>query len=450
MDRGVGATIVRVEPREPADLVLGASWIVPVEPAGRILEGHALAVRGGRIAALGPVAGIDAKFSPRERVHLDGHALVPGFVNAHTHAAMTLFRGLADDLPLDTWLAEHIWPAEARFVDEGFVRAGTRLAAVEMLSSGTTCFNDMYFFPDVVGEVARDAGIRAVLGLIVLEAPTAWAGDPTSYLSRGLEVHEAFRSEPLVTSALAPHAPYTVGDEAFERVRDLSDQLEVPVHVHLHETRREVEEAVRETGDRPLARLARLGLVNPRLAAVHMTQLLPGEIEELAERGASVVHCPESNLKLASGVCPVPTLAAAGVNVALGTDGAASNNDLDMPGEMRTAALLGKLAAGDATASPAEQVLRMATLGGARSLGLGDRIGSLEPGKSADAAAIDLRGPDTQPVYNPISQIVYAATRAHVREVWVAGRRVVRGGVVETIDAHGAAREAREWQARIR
>ena len=435
---------------EAADLVLSASWIVPVEPAGIVLEGHALAVRDGSIAALGPADELDARFTPRERVHLDGHALVPGFVNAHTHAAMTLFRGLADDLPLDSWLAEHIWPAEARFVDEGFVRAGTRLAAAEMLRGGTTCFNDMYFFPDVAGEVARDAGIRAVLGLIVLEVPTAWAGDRESYFSRGLEVHEAFRGDGLIATALAPHAPYTVGDEAFERVRELSERLDLPVHVHLHETAREVEDAVRETGERPFARLSRLGLVNPRLAAVHMTQLLPGEVEELADRGASVVHCPESNLKLASGTCPVPRLAAAGVNVALGTDGAASNNDLDMPGEMRTAALLGKLEAADATALPAADVLRMATLGGARSLGLGDRIGSLEPGKAADVAALDLGGPDTQPVYHPVSQIVYAATRSHVREVWVAGRRVVRGGVVETLDASEVVREAREWQARIR
>ena len=440
----------REEHRKPADLVLSASWIVPVEPAGRVLEGHALAVRDGAIAALGPAAELDSKFSPRERLHLDGHALVPGFVNAHTHAAMTLFRGLADDLPLQTWLSEHIWPAEARFVDKGFVQAGTRLAAVEMLRGGTTCFNDMYFFPDAVGEVAREAGIRAVLGLIVLEVPTAWAPDPASYLSRGLEVHEAFRHDDLVTTAFAPHAPYTVGDEAFERVRDLSGEFDVPVHVHLHETAREVEEAVRETGERPFARLSRLGLVNRRLAAVHMTALLPDEIEALADRGASVVHCPESNLKLASGVCPAPRLAAAGVNVALGTDGAASNNDLDMLGEMRTAALLGKLGERDATASPAGQVLRMATLGGARSLGLGDRIGSLEPGKSADVAAIDLRGPDTQPVYHPVSQIVYAATRSHVRDVWVAGRRVVRGGEVQTLDAAEAVREAREWQARIR
>ena len=435
---------------ESADLVLSATWIVPVEPAGGVLEDHAIAVRDGNIAAVGPAPDIDRRYSAVERVHLDGHAVVPGFVNAHTHAAMTLFRGLADDLPLDAWLAEHIWPAEAKFVDEAFVRAGARLAVAEMLMGGTTCFNDMYFFPDVAGEVARAAGMRAVVGLIVLDVPTVWAPDAAACLARGTEVHEAFRGDPLVSCALAPHAPYTVGDEGFERVRDLADRLDVPVHVHLHETRREVEDAVRATGERPFARLVRLGLVGPRLAAVHMTQLEPDEIEALAARGASVLHCPESNLKLASGVCPVARLDDAGVNVALGTDGAASNNDLDMLGEMRTAALLGKLEARDATANPAERVLRMATLGGARSLGLARRIGSLEPGKAADAVAIDLRGPDTQPVYDPVSQIVYAATRGHAREVWVAGRRVVRDGALQTLDPAAIVHEAREWQARIR
>lgn len=433
-----------------ADLVLEASWIVPAEPAGEVFEDHALAVRDGVIAALGTPAEIDARFTAGERVRLDGHAVAPGLVNAHTHAAMTLFRGLADDLPLDEWLRHHIWPAEARFVDEDFVRAGTRLAAAEMLRGGATCFNDMYFFPDVAGETARAAGMRAVVGLIVLEVPTVWAKDPESYFVRGLEVHDAFRSDPLVTTALAPHAPYTVGDAGLERVRDLSERLGLPVHTHVHETAREVEEAVRTTGERPLARLARLGLVNERLAAVHMTQLLPAEIEEVAGAGASVVHCPESNLKLASGLCPAVRLGAAGANVAIGTDGAASNNDLDMPGEMRTAALVGKLGAGDAGALPAAEALRMATLGGARALGLGDRIGSIEPGKAADLAAFDLRGPDTQPVHDPISQIVYAATRAHVREVWVAGRRVVRGGELTAVDADEAVREARAWRERMR
>ena len=435
--------------KERVDLILEASWIVPVEPAGRVFEDHAIAVRGGVIAALGTPEEIGARFTSGERVRLHGHAIVPGFVNAHTHAAMTLFRGLADDLPLDVWLGEHIWPAEARFVDEDFVRAGTRLAVAEMLRGGTTCFNDMYFFPDAAGEVARAAGMRAVVGLIVLEVPTVWAKDPESYFARGLEVHDAFRGDPLVTTTLAPHAPYTVGDAGLERVRDLSERLAVPVHTHVHETAREVEDAVHASGERPLARLTRLGLLNERLAAVHMTQLLPAEIEEVARAGVSVLHCPESNLKLASGLCPAGRLAAAGANVAIGTDGAASNNDLDMPGEMRTAALVGKLEGRDAAAVPAAAALHMATLGGARSLGLGDRIGSLEPGKAADLAAFDLRGPDTQPVHDPLSQIVYAATRAHVREVWVAGRRVLHGGELMTVEADEVVREAEAWRERM-
>lgn len=436
--------------KEPADLILSASWIVPVEPHGSVLEDHAIAIRDGDIVSIAAPAELETGFDPAERIDLDGHALVPGFVNAHTHAAMTLFRGFADDLPLDVWLAEHIWPAEAKFVDEEFVRSGTRLAAAEMLSGGTTCFNDMYFFPDVAGESAREVGIRAVVGLIVLEAPTVWARDADSYLARGREVHDAFRGDPLVCTALAPHAPYTVGDAALEHVRDLAEELGLPVHMHVHETAREVEDSVRETGERPLARLERLGLVNGGLCAVHMTKVHDSEIERLAERGASVVHCPESNLKLASGQCPVARLAAAGVNLALGTDGAASNNDLDMVGEMRTAALAGKIEAGDASACAAPDMLRMATLGGARSLGLEERIGSLEPGKSADVAAFDLRGLDTQPVHNPVSQIVYAATRAHVREVWVAGRRVLRGGELVRVEADELAREARSWRERLR
>ena len=377
---------------------------------------------------------------------------MPGFVNAHTHAAMTLFRGLADDLPLDVWLAEHIWPAEAKFVDGGFVRSGTRLAIGRDAAGRNHLFQRHVLLSGRGGEVAaRDAGIRAVLGLIVLDAPTAWATDRESYFSRGLEVHDAFGGDSLVTTAFAPHAPYTVGDEAFERVRELSERLDLPVHIHLHETARECEDAVRETGERPFARLSRLGLVNPRLAAVHMTDLLPDEIGELADRGASVLHCPESNLKLASGVCPVPRLAAAGVNLALGTDGAASNNDLDMPGEMRTAALLGKLGAGDATALPRRG---RAPHGDPRR---GPEPRARRPDREPRAREVGGRrppstsgGPDTQPVYHPVSQIVYAATRAHVREVWVAGRRVVRDGVVETLDATEAVREAREWRARIR
>ena len=438
-----------IKEKKTIDLLLDASWVIPVKPAGCVLNNHAIAVCDGKIVALGTLQEMNAKFIPKEKVHLNGHALVPGFVNAHTHAPMTLFRGIADDIPLHDWLTKHIWPLEAKFLNEEFVRSGARLAVVEMLQGGTTCFNDMYFFPNIVGEVVSLAGMRAVLGLIVMKIPTIWAKDTTSYLSKGLEVHDAFSDNPMITTALAPHAPYTVDEAVLEQIKELSTQFDLPVHIHVHETQQEIAEAVNKTGERPLATLNRLGLVNKRLAAVHMTQLLSEEIEMLACSGASVLHCPESNLKLASGICPAPQLRAAGINVAIGTDGAASNNDLDMLGEMRTAAFLGKLKANNPIANSATEILHMATLGGACSLGLENQIGSLEQGKAADIVAIDLRGPDTQPVYNPISQIVYTATRGHVQDVWVAGHRVLQKGNLKTIDVMEVISETKTWQKHI-
>jgi 5-methylthioadenosine/S-adenosylhomocysteine deaminase len=348
-----------------------------------------------------------------------------------------------------TWLTRHIWPAEQRWVNPEFVLAGTRLAALEMLAGGTICFNDMYFYPEVTARAAADAGMRAVVGMIVVDFPTRYAQDPEEYLTKGLAMHERYRDHALVRPAFAPHAPYSVSDAPLARVRTLADELEVPVHIHLHETRDEIVQSLRDHGERPLARLERLGLLGPNLVAVHMTQLEDAEIDAVARAGASVVHCPESNLKLASGFCPVTRLIEAGVNVALGTDGAASNNDLDMLGELRTAALLAKGVAGSASALPAYEALRMATINGARAFGLEDEIGSLEPGKSADLVAVDLGDPHTQPVYNPVSQLVYAAGREQVRHVWVAGRQVIRDGRPTTLDADRILEEAREWGERI-
>ena len=432
-----------------ADAVLTASWIVPVEPAGAILSDHALVIRDGVILDLLPVTELEGKYTWSERQDLDGHVLIPGLVNAHTHAAMSLLKGMADDLPLMEWLQKHIWPAETRWVNDGFVRDGTRLAAAEMLLSGTTCFNDMYFFPDETARVASDMGIRANVGLIVIDFPTVWARDAAEYLSKGTEVYDTFRSDPLVTAAFAPHAPYTVSDEPLERVAVLAEELDIQVHMHVQETAHEVDESLKNFSARPMARLDRLGILSPRLLAVHMTQLEDHEIERAAECGLHVVHCPESNLKLASGFCPVQRLADSGINVALGTDGAASNNDLDMIGEMRTAALLAKGVAGSASALPAHTALRMATLNGARALGMDDRIGSLLPGKEADVVAIDLNPLDTQPVYEPVSQIVYAATRSQVRHVWVRGRISVRDGALAHADPEAIRARAEEWRDRI-
>ena len=362
-----------------ADLLIHAQWVLAVDDKDRQLAEHAVAVRDGRILAVLPFTEARQAIETDRVVDLPGHCLIPGLVNAHTHAAMTLMRGLADDLPLMTWLHDHIWPAEKRWVDPGFVGDGTRLALLEMLRGGVTCFNDMYFYPEVTAQAAADAGMRAVIGMIVVDFPTGYAEDAQTYIAKGLALHDRYRGHPLIRTGFAPHSPYAVADGPLERVRTLADELEVQVHIHLHETRDEVVASLREHGERPLARLDRLGLVGPGLVAVHMTQLEEPEIERLAAVGAHVVHCPESNLKLASGFCPAVRLLAAGVNVALGTDGAASNNDLNLLGEMRSAALLGKGVAGSASALPAAQALRMATINGARALGLDGEIGSIEP-----------------------------------------------------------------------
>ncbi len=431
------------------DTLLHCRWIVPVEPEETVFEGHSLAIHEGRILDILPTSEARRRYSACQTHDLDRHALIPGFVNAHTHAAMSLFRGLADDLPLMTWLEEHIWPAEARWIAPDFVQAGTRLAIAEMLRGGTTCFNDMYFFPGDAARAARQAGIRAVVGMIMIDFPTAWADDADDYLRKGLALHDEFLHDPLVTTVFAPHAPYTVSDAPLERIATLAEELDVGIHMHVHETAFEVGQAMERDGRRPLERLDRLGLLSPRFMAVHATQLEAAEIDLLASRGVHVVHCPESNLKLASGFCPLQALDGAGVGLALGTDGAASNNDLDMLSEMRSAALLAKAVAGDASALPAHRALRMATLGGARALGLGDETGSLVQGKLADLVAIDLGRIETQPVYHPVSQIVYAATREQVTDVWVAGRHLLGDRRLTTLDEQAILAEAADWHARL-
>jgi 5-methylthioadenosine/S-adenosylhomocysteine deaminase len=433
----------------PIDLLITPRWLVPVEPHGVVLEDHAVAIDGERIVAVLTVADAQTRFAPREKIELLEHALIPGLVNAHTHNPMSLMRGLADDLPLMRWLQEHIWPAEAKAIGPEFVRDGVELAIAEMLRGGTTCCNENYFFPDVQAATYRRLGFRAMVGLPIIEFPSAWASSRDEYFERALAVHDEFKGEPLLGTAFAPHAPYTVADESFERIRMLADQLDLPVHLHLHETAHEVEEARRERGARPFARMQSLGLVNDHLIAVHMTQLTDAEIAVCAEAGVSVVHCAESNLKLASGFCPVEKLRRAGVNLAIGTDGCASNNDLDMIGEMRTAALLAKAVAEDAAAFDAASALRAATLNGARALGWEARIGSIEPGKLADLTAIRLDAIETQPLYDVISQLVYAAGRHLVSDVWIAGTRKLREGVLVDLDVAELRASALRWRERL-
>jgi len=432
------------------DIIIYAGWIIPVEPENIVYEQHALAIHDGKIVAILPNSEAVKRFSARITYRMTTHVLIPGLINAHTHAAMSLLRGIADDMSLDKWLNDHIWPAERAHVNQEFVADGSQLAIAEMLRGGVTCFNDMYFFPDVVGEVAAEIGIRATLGLILIDFPTAWAENAEDYLKKGRKVYETFQDHPLIQTALAPHAPYSVSDEPLKSAQAMAEEFDIPIHIHLHETQGEIEKSLEQFGERPLSRLKNLGLLSSRLMGVHLTQLKPEEFKLLANHGVHVIHCPESNLKLASGVCPVPKLLNAGVNVALGTDGAASNDDLDMLGEMRTAALLAKgLNGGDASAVPAAQALRMATLNGAKALGIDHITGSLVPGKSADIVAIDMLEIETQPIYNPLSQLVYAIGRDKVTDVWVAGKHLLKSRTLMTIDIHKLKAKTHLWRDKI-
>ncbi|MCF7969646.1 MAG: TRZ/ATZ family hydrolase [Methylococcaceae bacterium] len=425
------------------DTLIQARWIIPVEPHDVILEDHALIIHKGRILDILPAQQAHEKYQPKQLEILAEHALIPGLINAHTHLAMTLFRGISADLHLMDWLENHIWPLEKKWVNEAFVRDGTDLAIAEMLRGGTTCFNDMYFFPEITARQAIHHGIRANVGLILIDFPTAWADDPEHYIEKGLALHEELRHESLVRTPFAPHAPYTVSDEPLNQINALAEELNLPIHMHVHETQHEVSQ-----GDqRPLQRLHKLGLITPSFIAVHMTQLTDAEIKKFAQAGAHIVHCPESNLKLASGFCPVQKCLDAGINVALGTDGAASNNDLDMFGEMRTAALLAKGVAKDASAVSAATALRMATLNGAKALGIDDITGSLSIGKAADVCAIDLSDIENQPIYNAITHLVYSASRHQVSDVWVAGKHCLKNKQLTTLNIEDLKTKVAQWQA---
>lgn len=436
-------------PAEACDLLIEAGFVVPVEPHGVVLENHAVAVREGVIVAILPVAEARTRFAAAETVSRPDAALIPGLVNAHAHNPMTLLRGVADDLPLKVWLQEHIWPIEGAVMGPDFVADGVTLAIAEMLRGGTTSCNENYFFPDVQAATYKRYGFRARVGLPVIDFPTAWAKSDDEYFDRAGEVHDQWRGDSLIATAFAPHAPYTVSDENFERIRMLADQLDLPVHLHLHETAQEVAQSQQKHGQRPFARMDRLGLVNDRLIAVHMTQLTDAEIHLCAERGVSVVHCPESNLKLASGFCPTCALQRAGVNLAIGTDGAASNNDLDMFGETRTAAILAKAVADDAAGFDAFSALHAATFGGAKAMGFDHLVGTIEPGKQADLVCVDLSALETQPLHHVVSQLIYATGRHQVSDVWIAGKPKLRGRELVDMDVPRIIANVKQWRERI-
>ncbi len=420
-------------------------WIAPVEPDATVLEEHAIAIDDGRIVDLGPAAAVRARHPQARPTELPGHLLIPGLVNLHGHAAMALMRGMADDLPLERWLRERIWPLEARLMGPDLVFDGTVLACAEMVTGGITCFNDMYFFPEETARAAQALGMRASLGIIVIDFASAYGSGPDDYLAKGLALRDAMRDEPLISFCLAPHAPYSVGSDALSKVARLSAELSMPVHTHLQETAAEVDDCLRLFGKRPLARLAELGLLGPELIAAHSVHVDEQDLQLMARHGVSVAHCPHSNLKLASGIAPTARMRALGINVGIGTDGAASNNRLDLIGEARTASLLAKGASGDATAWSAHETLRAMTIAGASALGLADRIGSITIGKRADLVAIDLGAQELIPVHDPVSHFVYACGREHVAEVWIDGRHVVRKR--QLLEA-GALRTAAEVVAR--
>ncbi|MBB5019617.1 5-methylthioadenosine/S-adenosylhomocysteine deaminase [Chitinivorax tropicus] len=432
------------------DTLISARWIVPIEPAGVCLKQHSLAIDKGRIVAILPTAEAPASYLARERVDLGSHVLMPGLINLHSHAAMSLLRGLADDLPLMDWLNHHIWPAESRLVRDEFVYEGTLLALAEMLRGGVTCVNDMYFYPGATARALLTAKMRGMIGLTVLEFPTHYASDAADYLHKGLSTRDEFNGEPLLGFTLAPHAPYTISDQTFGKVVTLSEELELPIHVHLHESQQEIIDSLKDYHVRPLARLKALGLLSPNLIGVHCVHLTTDEIHWLAQHGCHVAHNPTSNMKLASGIAPVSALLEAGVNVGIGTDSAASNNRLDMLAEIRMTALLAKAATLQAQTVPAHQALAMATLHGAKALGLDHLIGSLLPGKAADLCAIRLDDLETAPCFDPISHLVYAAGREHVTDVWVAGRRLLQNRELTTLNAAQLVARARAWRDKVR
>lgn len=432
------------------DTLIFPGWCVPVEPAGTVLTDIAVAISEGRIVSILPAAEARSGYQPSALIERPGHLLIPGFVNSHVHAAMTLFRGLADDMPLEAWLRKAIWPAEQKWVSAEFVRDGTELAIVEMLRAGITCFSDQYFFPEIVAEAAADLHMRAMVGTPVADFASPWASDASEYLGKASDlVHDPYADHPLISSCFAPHSTYALSDASFVELRVLADQLDIPVQIHLHETAAEVEYAVENTGMRPLRRLHELGLVNASLLAVHAVHLDREEIALLADAGVRIAHCPKSNLKLASGIAPVAEFRAAGITVGIGTDGAASNNMLDILDETRVAALLSKGVTGDASQLPASEALRMATLDSATALGLENEIGSIEAGKSADLTCIDLEAFNSRPLYDPVSQLVYTARADQVRDVWVAGRHLVESGRLIGKDADAIVSRSNEWRQRI-
>lgn len=436
-------------PIENIDILINAGWLIPVVPRNTVLRGCSVAIHEGKIIALLPSGEAQQRFNAVRQYNLTDSLLIPGLINAHGHSAMTLLRGYADDQSLHTWLNESIWPAEGRWMSEEFVYDGAELAIAEMLLGGTTCFNDMYFFPDQTARAARKNNIKCQLAFPVLEFPSAWARNADEYIHKGLALRDELRDDSRISIAFGPHAPYTVNDLALEKIATLAGELDAPIHIHLHESANEIAQSMAEHGRRPIERLQQLGLLTPLTQCVHMTQLIASDIALLSESGSHVIHCPTSNLKLGNGFCPLETLQETGINIALGTDSAASNNDLNMLSEARNATLIAKGVSGNPELLPAHEALELATINSARALGIDHETGSIEVGKAADLVAINLANIASQPLYNALSQLIYTDCTRHISHTWVDGKLLVENGQLLNIDQDELISKAQNWQTKI-
>lgn len=431
------------------DTLLFPRWIVPIQPHNTYLENHAIAIDKGRILEILPDKEAQQRYQAKNNLQFNTHVIMPGFVNAHTHSPMTLFRGMSDDLALMDWLQNHIWPAEGKWLSDEFVYDGTLLAILEMLRCGTTCFNDMYFFSEAISKAIDETAMRASISGAIIDFPTAYAKNPNEYFAKAEKLAQTWKNHSLISVTISPHAPYTVSDESFLKVKQFAEKYGTRIYLHLHETADEVTQGLKQNQKRPMQRLYELGILSPQTECVHMTQITAEDIQIMQKTGAHVIHCPTSNLKLASGFAPIKQFMDAGINVALGTDGAASNNDLDIINEMHIAAVLAKAVAKDPTALNAAEVLRMATLNGAKAMGLEQQIGSIEPGKAADIIAVDMVSINTQPMYNPLSHLAYAVNSRQVTDVWVAGKQLLKNGKFTLMDEAAILAKANAWKENI-
>lgn len=437
-----------------SNFCIEAKWLIPINKNNpnyktKVIKDTAIVIEDQLIKDILPIEHARKKYQNLPKKQLQNHAVMPGFINSHTHAPMNLLKGYADDLPLMTWLNDHIWPIENEFFSDEFAYDGALLAICEMLKSGTTCFNDMYFYSSSIAKAAHNLGIRANIGTHVFDFPSNWAKNIDEYLNKCLEVVTEYKNSDLINPVVCPHAPYTVSDESFKKVINFANKYNLPIGCHLHETMDEINQSLKEFKTRPIDRLNKLGVLDQNLHAIHMVHLNYEEMAVIANKNISIAHCPESNAKLASGFCKIKELLEYNINIGLGTDGAASNNDLDMLGEIRTAALIAKNSAQDPTILPDYQALELATINSAQLMGLENKVGSLTIGNEADIIAIDLSDYSSQPVYNPISSIVYTASRQQITDVWVKGIPKVEDGNLIAIDKSKIQDIIDKWQDRI-